>query len=158
MTSWQGFTEQAPDLAAAVLERFEAHQHKTMATVRADGGPRISGTEVALLDGDLWLGGMVGSRRFADLRRDPRVAVHSGSDEPDVWQADAKVSGVAVEVVDEAVKAALREQAPDTPPGDFELFRIDLREATLVRLDDARTGLVVETWRDGQGVRSVVRT
>ncbi len=48
MATWQEFTEQAPELAARALERFEAHRHKTMATIRADGSPRISGTEVPI--------------------------------------------------------------------------------------------------------------
>jgi hypothetical protein len=51
MATWQEFTEQAPELAARAFERFEAHRHKTMATIRADGSPRISGTEVGILAG-----------------------------------------------------------------------------------------------------------
>jgi hypothetical protein len=102
MATWQEFTEQAPELAARALERFEAHRHKTMATIRADGSPRISGTEVPIHGGQVWLGGMTGNRRFADLRRDPRVAIHSGSEDPEVWTGDAKLSGRAVEVTDEA--------------------------------------------------------
>ena len=39
MATWQEFSEQAPELAGRALERFEAHRHKTMATIRADGSP-----------------------------------------------------------------------------------------------------------------------
>src|SRR6059058_1619660 len=126
MTAWQQFSEQAPELAARVFERFEAHRHKTMATIRADGGPRISGTEVPILAGQVWLGGMTGNRRFADLRRDPRVAIHSASEDPDVWTGDAKLAGRAVEVTDDAGKASFRGDAVEVPEGDFELFRIDV--------------------------------
>src|SRR4051794_12680707 len=93
VTTWQEFSEQAPELAARVFERFEAHRHKTMATIRADGGPRICGTEAPIKLGEVWLGGMTGNRRFADLRRDPRVVIHSASEDPDVWTSDAKIAG-----------------------------------------------------------------
>ena len=39
------FAAAAPELAAAVHERLDAHRHKTIATIRSDGSPRISGTE-----------------------------------------------------------------------------------------------------------------
>ena len=157
MATWQEFSEQAPELAARAFERFEAHRHKTMATIRADGSPRISGTEVPIQQGEMWLGGMTGNRRFADLRRDPRLAIHSGSEDPDVWTGDAKLAGRAVEVTDEAGKAAFRGEAQEVPPGDFELFRIDLSEVSVVRLSDAKDHLLIDIWREGEPVRTVER-
>jgi len=158
MTTWQQFSQEAPQLAARVAARFAAHKHKVMATLRADGSPRLCGTEVEIVDGELWLGGMTGNRRFADLRRDPRVAVHSGSDEPDTWSGDARVSGTAVEVTDltdhERYRAGV---TGEIPSGPFELFRIDLAEAVVVELDDAREVLVVRSWRPGLPVREVLR-
>ena len=157
MATWQEFSEQAPELAARAFERFEAHRHKTMATIRADGSPRISGTEVPIQQGEMWLGGMTGNRRFADLRRDPRLAIHSGSEDPDVWTGDAKLTGRAVEVTDQAGKAAFRGEAQEVPPGDFELFRIDLSEVSVVRLSDAKDHLLIDIWRSGEPVRTVER-
>jgi hypothetical protein len=157
VTSWQEFSEQAPELAGRAFDRFEAHRHKTMATVRADGSPRISGTEVPIRLGQVWLGGMTGNRRFADLRRDPRVAIHSASEDPDVWTGDAKLSGRAVEVPDEAGKAAFRGTVEEVPPGDFELFRIDVTEVVVVRLSEERDHLLVDVWHEGEPVRTHVR-
>jgi len=157
VTTWQEFSDEAPELAARVLERFEAHRHKTMATIRADGGPRISGSEVPIKLGEMWLGGMTGNRRFADLRRDPRVAIHSASEDPDVWTGDAKIAGRAVEVTDAEGKAAFRGAADEVPDGDFELFRIDLTEASLVRLSPERDRLLVDVWRPGEPVRTTER-
>lgn len=157
MATWQEFSDQAPELAARVFERFEAHRHKTMATVRADGGPRISGSEVPIKLGEVWLGGMTGNRRFADLRRDPRVAIHSASEPPDTWTGDAKIGGRAVEVTDDATKAAFRGAAEEVPEGDFELFRIELTEASVVRLSDERDSLLIDIWREGEPVRTEVR-
>jgi hypothetical protein len=157
VTTWQEFSEQAPELADRVFERFEAHRHKTMATIRADGGPRICGTEVPIKLGEVWLGGMTGNRRFADLRRDPRVAIHSASEDPDVWAGDAKIAGRAVEVADAEGKAAFRGAAEEVPEGDFELFRIDLTEAVVVRLSDERDHLLISVWHPGEPVRTVER-
>ncbi len=157
MGTWQEFAEQEPELAAQVKDRFEAHRHKTIATIRADGSPRISGTEVPILGGQVYLGGMTGNRRFADLRRDPRVAIHSASEDPDRWTGDAKISGVAVEIVDEEGLEAFRAAAGEVPPGPFELFRVEVLEATVVRLADEKDRLVIETWREGAGARRFER-
>ena len=161
MATWRQFEEQAPELAAMVRERFEAHKHLTMATLRADGSPRISGTEVPITGGELYLGGMTGNRRFADLRRDPRVAIHSGSDDPDHWSGDAKVAGRAVELVEVAdrdrFRDAVRSGGGEAPDDDFELFRLDLTEASVVRLSEAKDHLLVDTWREGAGITTVER-
>src|SRR4051812_21066523 len=100
MPSWSDFEAAAPELAARVRDRLDAHTHKTLATVRADGSPRISGTETQISDGEIWIGSMWQARKAHDLQRDPRFAIHSGSDDPPDWGGDAKLAGVAVEIVD----------------------------------------------------------
>ena len=40
------------------------------------------------------------ARKALDLRRDPRFALHSGSDDPPGWAGDAKLAGVAEEITD----------------------------------------------------------
>jgi Pyridoxamine 5'-phosphate oxidase len=143
MPSWSEFEAEAPELAARVRERLEAHRHKTIATLRRDGSPRISGTETELGDGELWIGSMLDALKALDLRRDPRFALHSGSDEPDDWTGDAKLAGVAEEV-----------SAPDATS---HRFRLDLHEVSTVGLDEARKALVIEVWRPGEGVRTIKR-
>ena len=157
MATWGRLAYEAPDLAAAVLARFEAHRHKTMATLRRDGAPRISGTEVSVWDGEMWLGGMPGSHKVHDLQRDPRVAVHSGSDEPPGWRGDAKVAGRAVEITDPEVLADFAAAQEQTPPGPFHLFRLDLTEASTVSLGEPADHLLIEVWRPGTGVRRIER-
>ena len=98
MPSWGQFEAEAPELAARVRERLEAHKHKTIATIRRDGSPRISGTEAEFEDGELWIGSMPNALKARDLQRDPRFALHSGSDEPADWTGDAKVAGLVEEV------------------------------------------------------------
>lgn len=157
MATWQEFSELVPETAERVFERFEAHRHKTMATIRADGSPRISGTEVPIKFGEVWLGGMTGTKRFADLRRDPRVAIHSASEDAAAWTSDAKIAGRAVEVTDPATQAAFRGAAEEVPEGAFELFRIDVTEAVVVRLSDERDRLLIDVWHEGGPARTVER-
>lgn len=154
MAGWEQFRVAAPELAAAVRQRFDAHGHKTMATLRKDGSPRISGTEVQFRDGQMWLGSMPGARKCLDLQRDARVAIHSGSDDPDDWTGDAKVAGTAVEVTDEQILTEFRDGAP---PGPFQLFRIELTEAVAVSLGQPADHLVIESWHEGRGIDRVER-
>src|SRR3954453_9739323 len=103
MPSWTEFEAAAPGLAARVRTRLDAHVHKTLATIRADGAPRISGTECRFADGELWIGSMWQALKARDLQRDGRHAPHTGSSDPPAWSGDAKVAGVAVEVTDETL-------------------------------------------------------
>ena len=117
MGSWEQFASEAPALATFVRERLEAHRHRTMATIRADGSPRISGIEITISRGELWIGGLTDSRKFADLRRDPRMALHSGSDDPPGFRGDARLAARAVPVLDETLKDAFMADRGGGPPG-----------------------------------------
>ena len=155
MATWSEFETAAPELAATVRDRLDAHKHKTIATVRRDGSPRISGTESQLIDGELWIGSMWRARKAIDLQRDPRYALHSGSDEPDDWQGDAKVAGVVEEITDEARVRELNGEAAANGPS--HLFRLDIREASVVTLNDARNGIVVRWWTPEGGEQRMDR-
>jgi Pyridoxamine 5'-phosphate oxidase len=156
MPSWSDFEAEAPALAERVRARLDAHKHKTLATVRSDGSPRISGTETEIVEGDLWIGSMWQARKARDLQRDPRFALHCGSDDPPDWTGDAKLAGVAEEIVDpDRVREINGEKAP---PGPSHLFRLDLREVSTVELDDERKALVIEVWTPERGVRTMKRS
>jgi hypothetical protein len=155
MPSWSTFERSAPELAAAVRRHLDAHTHKTLATIRRDGSPRLSGTESEILDGELWIGSMWQARKAQDLRRDPRFALHSGSDDPPAWKGDAKVAGVAEEITDPARVAEIN--GAKAPPGPSHLFRLDVREASVVRLNAAGDGIVIDVWTPGRGIRSMNR-
>jgi hypothetical protein len=160
MARWADFETEAPDVAAFALARFAARKHKTMATLRADGSPRISGIEITVRDGDVWIGGMPAARKTADLRRDPRVAIHSGSDDPGEdgsWPGDAKLTGLAREVTEPAALADFAAAQEQMPPGAFELFRLDLLEVSTVRLGTPADHLVIDLWKPGTAVRRVRR-
>jgi len=141
--NWSEFEAEAPELAARVRERLDAHGHKTIATLRRDGSPRISGTEAVFENGELWIGSMWRALKALDLQRDRRFALHSASEEPDVWTGDAKLAGVAEEV--------------ESEHGKSHRFRLDLSEVSTVGLNDDRSALVIEVWTPGQGVRMMRR-
>ena len=155
MTAWTDFEAAAPELAAAVRERLDAHGHKTIATIRRDGSPRISGTEATFRDGELWIGSMWQARKATDLQRDPRFALHSGSDEPSAWKGDAKLSGVVEEITDPDRVRELNGEAAANGPS--HLFRLDVDEVSLVRLNDTRDGIVIDVWTPGRDVRTIER-
>ena len=152
MASFADVERAEPEFAARVRAAFDAHGHKVLATLRADGSPRVSGIEASFADGDLWLAGMPRSVKFADLRRDPRMALHSGSDEPDAFTADAKVSGRAAEVLDGATRARFAAAAGVPDDGSYELFHVELDQVVLTAVSDDRTHLVISSWRPGRGL------
>ena len=150
MVEWAEFSAQAPELAAAVRARMDAGVHKTLATLRRDGSPRISGQEIMFDAGSITVGMMPGSLKLADLRRDPRFALHSPTlDEtsPATWPGDAKLAGRAREIG----------PPPENPVADAAYFALDLDEVVLVRLDDPPERLIIESWHTGRGYRRVAR-
>ena len=158
MVAFAVLEQEQPDFAARVRAAFDAHGHKILATLRRDGAPRVSGIETQFRDGELWLAGMPRSVKFVDLRRDPRMALHSGSDEPDAFRADAKLSGRAIEITDPAELAGFAERAAvpeEVQP--FELFRIDLEQVVLTALNDARDALEITSWRPGRRLARTTR-
>ncbi len=150
MATWAEFRTAAPALAAAVEARFVVRRHHVMATVRADGSPRLSGTEVDWTSGGPRLGMMPGTVRAADLRRDPRVAVHSqGVDPPEGndagWPGEAKLAGRAVWVVDYDGDVSI------------DVVDVDVTEVVLTVLGEPPDHLVVEWWTPSGGVQRVER-
>jgi hypothetical protein len=153
MASWSDVEAEAPELAALARAQFDGGVHKTIATLRRDGSPRISGTECTFAEGELWWGSMAGALKARDLQRDPRFALHSASESPPDWSGDAKVSGTAEEIADPAVW----ERVYGGEKGDAHLFRADVTELVVVRLDDAREHLLIESWHPGRGVTRLDR-
>lgn len=157
MATWQDFEKEAPDLAAAVLARIAAHRHHVLATLRKDGSPRVSGTEVHRTGADLTLGSMYGARKARDLQRDPRFALHTNPGDHTMVGGDAKLAGRAVEITDEPSLSAYEAELPEPPPGPSHAFRLDLEEVVLTSVEGG-DHLLIQTWRPGQEVRSVRRT
>ncbi|MER5393385.1 pyridoxamine 5'-phosphate oxidase family protein [Saccharopolyspora sp. NPDC002686] len=157
MSTWQEFAEEAPEMAAQVRARLEASQHHVLATLRRDGSPRVSGTEVAWRGPDLVLGSMPQSRKAVDLQRDARFALHAnpGSPEDMMGGVDVKLAGRAEEVTADEQRAWVDEVKP--PSTESHLFRLDITEATTTGVSEDQTHLVITTWTPGGGTRTFKR-
>jgi hypothetical protein len=146
MASWKELHADAPDFAARVEKALTRNKHMTMATLRVNGAPRISGTELEVSEGELWLGSMPKARKAMDLLRDPRVAIHGPPvdppEDPKAWLGEAKLAGRAIAV-----------------PTDDEShrFRIDVDEVAFTHLNAAGDRLVIESWHPGRGVEVIDR-
>jgi hypothetical protein len=125
------------------------HKHHTMATLRKDGSPPISGTEVEFAEVGLAFGMMGGALRAGDLRRDPRVALHSCTadpiEDPTAWLGDAEISGVVSEVNEH------------TGPPNSHRFLVDLSEVVMTRVGTPAGHLVIHTWNPVNDFRQIQR-
>jgi hypothetical protein len=150
--AWKAVEQAEPEFAGRVRRLFAAGRHKSIATLRADGSPRISGIECEFTDGDLRFGSMTGARKGADLRRDPRFALHGPTVHPEEgkeseWPGEAKIAGRAVVVA----SGETGEQA------DAEMFVADITEVVITGLNAEATKLVVESWTPERGLRRIER-
>ena len=150
MAAWQDVERAAPEFAERVRTLFDAHRHKTIATVRADGSPRISGIEAVFEGGELVFGSMPNARKGTDLRRDPRFALHSATVDPvegaaAQWPGEAKISGRAVAA------------GPVTEGPDGDRFHADIAEVVHTHLNQEATMLVIEWWTPAHGLRRIDR-
>jgi hypothetical protein len=159
MASWSEVEEAAPELAERVRERFEAHGLGLLATIRADGSPRLSGIEPLFALDELWLGMMDGSRKATDLLRDPRLALHNATEDKQVTNGDARISGRAIPVTDpasfDAFNRAFQSETGYSPPPPYHLFKVDVTE--LMFLKPGGDHLVIESWRQGGDVTRIER-
>ena len=149
MARWAEVRAAAPDFAERIEARFAIRKHKTLATLRHDGSPRISGIETEFVDGEIYLGMMPDSRKLDDLRRDPRLALHSPTEDPPIdqpagWRGEAKIAGRALDV-------------PDAASSEAGRIRLDITEVVLTSLNQAGNRLVVESWHPGRGLQRLER-
>lgn len=150
MTAWRDVERVEPEFAQRVRELFDAHRHKTVATLLGDGSPRISGIEATFEDGELAFGSMPNARKGADLRRDPRFALHSATVDPvegseAQWPGEAKISGRAIHA------------GPTNGGPEGDRFHADVAEVVYTHLNANATMLVVEWWTPAHGKRRVER-
>jgi len=152
MARWNEIVTDAPEFAGNVRARFDAGTNKTLATLRRDGSPRISASELEFADDEVTLGMMSGSMKLLDVRRDSRVALHCPTieppkDDPSAWAGDAKLSGTLIEV-----------DAPaDNAQAGAGYFRLDILEAVLTYVGTPADHLVIESWHPGRGYQRRTR-
>lgn len=152
---WNEFEASEPRLAALGRERLIEPGVVIVGTTRGDGTPRISPVEPLLWEGELWLSMLWGSYKAADLKRDPRVLVHSIVTGPDGGAGEYKVRGRAIEEssreFQQGYAREVRERIGwDPQPGQFHLFRIDVEDVTFIRYDQRSGDQFVTRWPAGR--------
>jgi hypothetical protein len=145
MAHWSEVDTEAPELARRAREILDSHRHKTIATLRRDGSPRISGIETDFREGDLYIGSMLNAVKALDLQRDGRFALHSASPDPEPNGAfpqsqpgDAKIAGRMVEVTE--------------PGSNSHSFRADITELVVISIGgDPPDHMLIDAWHQGRG-------
>ena len=97
MVSWRSFEQEAGSLASFGRDRID-RRVSFLATLRADGGPRVHPVTPWVADGRLFVRMYPTSPKAADLERDPRFALHSMMDNDDGIGGEFVVHGHAVRV------------------------------------------------------------
>lgn len=155
MGSWAEIENEDPDFMRRARELLDVHKHKTLATIRRDGSPRISGTETSLIEGNLWFGSMWRSLKALDLLRDPRFALHGPTVDPSAdWKGDVKFSGTASEVDDDHIEEVIA-QGIEEDLGQYHLFRADIKELVVTSVAGSHLQIVV--WKEGRGITTFKR-
>lgn len=152
MLSWNEFTAAAPTIAEVFLRRHTAAGNLCMlATLRADGSPRISPLEPRIFEDRLWIVGMPQTTKFADLARDPRFCLHTATVEIHPVDGDAKLTGHVQHVADPAQQERFAQHLYDQIGLDVRgqefatFYAADLTDASTVTLDDGHLDITIWT-------------
>lgn len=144
MASWSQFVSAAPRLAAQVRALLEQYGPGLgyLATVRADGGPRVHPVAPVITDDGLFCF-VIPSPKRRDLERDGRYALHSVP--PEHTDDEAYLAGTAAPVTDprRVAELARRFRAAGAGQADWRLFELSVEVAMV-----GRTGPAYQVWRD----------
>lgn len=152
----------APTIAEFAHRKIVDTGLSLVGTTRRDGWPRVSGWELFLCEGRLYVGSMPNAVKVRDLRRDPRCCILTPLADKDDVDGEAKLFCVAREVDDpdeweRARRTFEAERGFDMgPPGPGHLFEMAITGAAYQRVvgDDYRT----TSWAEGESVRERSRT
>jgi hypothetical protein len=151
--NWGEFAAAAPELAGLGQGLLERAGLCFLATLRADGWPRISPCEPFIVDGEMMLGMMWRSKKALDLHRDPRFTLHSAHAERAGTEGDFKLYGRAVEVTDpqqrERYALTLENKIEWRPADPYHLFCMDIEHAAYIRFGEDREAL---RWSPAEGL------
>ncbi|MBJ8345448.1 pyridoxamine 5'-phosphate oxidase family protein [Antrihabitans sp. YC2-6] len=154
MTNWKEFADAAPRIFAIFNRRHAATGNLCMlATLRADGYPRISPMEPRAFEGEMWIGGMPDTTKFKDLARDPRFCLHTATVDTHVSDGDAKLWGTVRNVQDEALHQRFANKLFEDTGFDLRgekfdpFYAAELTGASAVEMNDSHMDVIV--WKPG---------
>ncbi|HZN19994.1 MAG TPA: pyridoxamine 5'-phosphate oxidase family protein [Micromonosporaceae bacterium] len=150
MASWLEFASTAPGLAEAIRALVQQYGPGLgyLATVRADGGPRVHPVSPVITEDGLFCF-VVDSPKRRDLERDGRYALHSFP--PEESDDEAYVAGRARRIDDPVLVEQIAAQVRAGPHEDWRLFEFTVDVAMVAR----HPGQAVGAARIPGGVRPV---
>jgi hypothetical protein len=130
MASWSDFVAADPSLAAGVRALLQQYGPGMayLATVRADGSPRVHPVSPVITDEGLYCF-IVSSPKRRDLDRDGRYALHSYP--PEENDDEAYLTGRAIRVRNQRVIADLADALRASREVDWQLYELLIESATL---------------------------
>ena len=128
MSTWKTFAAAEPELAAFGAQRFGGGV-AYLATVKADGAPRLHPVTPIVGEEQLFLFMEPTSPKGHDLRRDGRYALHCAVRDSEGGEGEFLVSGRATFVEDPSLRAEAVRSASYTPQERYILFTLTVESA-----------------------------
>jgi hypothetical protein len=147
---WTDFERAAADLAQEARDAFERASVAQVGTIRADGSPRISNVQPAVVSDRLYLGMMWMSTKARDLLRDPRLVLRNPVCTNEGDEREITLRGRAISVTDRETRATFVEAVAATTTWAeprFHLFAVDIETCSIVAYGGGRQH--VRLWPDG---------
>jgi hypothetical protein len=133
MTRWSAFAQEAPALAAVVLERLQDLHIAYLATTTANGAPRVHPVSPIATEHGLYVFMEPTSPKGHDIRRDGRFALHFPVDAPIPTVAQVFLAGTG-RVVDSPDERAAVVNAAGYPVLErFVLFELGVEKVMSTR-------------------------
>lgn len=131
-TAWREFAAADPRLAASIRALLHQYGRGTayLATVRADGGPRVHPV-CPIVTGEGLYCFVIASPKRDDLNRDGRYALHAFPSE--TTDAEAYLSGRARQVVNVSIVDQMAREHRAASGVDWTLFEFSVETAMLHR-------------------------
>ena len=150
---WEAVCDEVPLLTQYVERRLNAHEHHVIATVKPDGSPRVSGTNVMITDGIMWCGAMPGALRVQDLAIKPTCAIHSAPlhEKLPEGEGDVRINAVARKLSLFEAKYVFKEKfdgTTDMMPGTY--FELLIRNFSIVEVHGDE--MVITHWSPSSGI------
>ncbi|MHB2020275.1 MAG: pyridoxamine 5'-phosphate oxidase family protein [Candidatus Xenobia bacterium] len=125
MLTWQEFSRQCPEMAQFGVARLRFGV-MYLATVRADGFPRVHPITAFVGSGHLYAFMEPTSPKAKDLQRNGRYAMHSLVTDSNGTNGEFQFSGLAEQVTDPATRGTAVAASPYRPQDRYILFEFKL--------------------------------
>lgn len=145
--NWKDLEDARSELAALGVERFRKFDVAYLATVRADGSPRVHPVTPIVGQGHLFLFMEPTSPKGHDLLRDGRYALHCTVSSSGGESGEFFISGHAKFVDDPTVRRLATELASYAPADRYVLYELSVESAPFITYPDSQRER--QHWKSG---------